>query len=364
MKKFYTSTKYKKRQKSKLSRIQKRISTKKKREQALRNRKRKSEEILKKQIYNGPKQIIAPVDFRTMENTEQCLSFFREIRNLGNAFFFRNSKIISISLKSVEQIDYATISILTSISDDLRDKRIILNGDFPESQDCKEFIIQSGFLNRMVDGNNKKFPVQAKSDVFYFEKGTGKLSLEDRKKISLLVKEVVYYLTNTEKNIKPIKSVLLEICANAIEHSGTRNKQWLLGIMYEKEKVIFTVSDVGRGILETLYIKFKKKIAYFFTKSRDEILMQAFYEKYNEPTNSSTKENNRNKGLPSIKTNFDNGTIKNLIVLTNNVILHFSDKRKCKVLKKGAARLKGTLFQWELTQECITNTINVNNENN
>lgn len=56
-----------------------------------------------------------------------------------------------------------------------------------------------------------------------------------------------------------VKTIILEICGNSIEWSGTDNKQWLLGVKYESDRVIFTVTDVGKGILETLYRKFGKK---------------------------------------------------------------------------------------------------------
>ena len=133
------------------------------------------------------------------------------------------------------------------------------------------------------------------------------------------------HLTGEISQCKSIKTIILEICGNSIEWGGTANKQWLLGVKYETGKVIFTVTDVGKGILETLHRKFSLQLADKFTnKSNDEVLIGAFDQKYG----SSSQEVNRNKGLPAVKFNFEQGIIGNLKVLTNNVILHFNDKLK------------------------------------
>ena len=76
----------------------------------------------------------------------------------------------------------------------------------------------------------------------------------------------------------------------------------------------------------------------FLNKSDDEILKGAF-EKYG----SATQKVNRNKGLPSIKSNYDEGNIENLKVLTNNVILNFEDSSKSKTFAKGSLRLEELL---------------------
>lgn len=299
--------------------------------------------------------VFAPKDFRLIENTQECLLFFRNIRSEEYISQIKNVKLVRFSLKQIKRIDYGTISILTAISDDLKCKDIILQGDFPENEQCKQFIIDSGFLNHMFDEHNKSFPKAEKSDLIFFEKGCGILSQDDNIKISNLVKNVVNHLTGKAEYSLPVKTIILEICGNSIEWSGTYNKQWLLGVKYENDKVIFTLTDVGKGILETLYRKFNKWVYDAFTnKSDDEILKGAFEKKYG----SATQKVNRNKGLPSIKANFEIGNILNLKVLTNNVILHFDNDTNSKSFAKGLPRFKGTFYQWEMTNDCI-NKINI-----
>ncbi|MCB0397448.1 MAG: hypothetical protein KDD36_12375 [Flavobacteriales bacterium] len=72
-----------------------------------------------------------------------------------------------------------------------------------------------------------------------------------------------------------VQAAKYQTCGN---QSGTESKQWLLGVRYEDGKAVFTVTDVGKGILDTLHRRFSKKLFETFTSS-DRILMGAFDKK-------------------------------------------------------------------------------------
>ena len=265
MKKLYTTNKYKYwNTRHAAKHFQRRLLNEQKKR--LRNRLRSGKPLKKKErkikIRNHGDEIkpiaYAPSDLRLIENTEGCLLFFRDLRSQEYLSHRRNVKFVIMSLKGITQIDYGAISILTAISDDLKYKRIILKGDFPDNIECKKFIIDSGYLSHMFDEHGKPFPKAKKSELIFFEKGCGKLSLRDNMAISNTVKNVVLHLTGELKQCLAVKTILLEICGNSIEWGGTENKQWLLGVKYEQNNVVFTVTDVGRGILDTLYRRFSK----------------------------------------------------------------------------------------------------------
>jgi len=287
-------------------------------------------------------------DLRLIENTNECLTFFRELRNDKYISQNKGRKYIRISLYNVTKIDYGFISVLTAIIHELKFNNIFLNGELPYNKKCKDYIIESGFLNNMYDKNGNSYKLNKKSHLIFFEKGSGELSLKDNIRLSTSIKSVVEYLTGVKKQSLPIKTILLEICGNSIEYSNTPNRQWLLGINYDESKVIFTVTDIGVGILKTLHRKFGTILTEIFNKNNDEILFGAFCKKYG----SSTKEINRNKGLPFVKETFDSKKILNLKVLSNNVILHFDNTSKCKTFELGSAWFKGTFYQWEMTKDC------------
>jgi hypothetical protein len=239
--------------------------------------------------------------------------------------------------------------VLTAINDEFRFKNIILNTILPLNAELRQFMIESGYLNHLFDEKGNPFQKAEKSELIFFEKGCGILSEEDNRKISQLVNNVVFHLTGEHKHCLSTKTIILEICGNSIEWSGTDNKQWLLGVKYEVDSVLFTVTDIGKGILATLYRRFSRKFFETF-KSNDDILKGAFDKKYG----STAKEINRNKGLPAVKTNYTMGTIKNLKVLTNNVILHFDNESLTRTFDKGSSRFKGTFYQWEINKECLS----------
>ena len=355
MKKLYTTKDYKKRQKAIQIRRQKQNRRKKSFTSAYcivsYEDKRKRSDIV---------FVAAPDDFRLLENTEECLRFFSDLRS---GFFVQrdetNKMYVQMSLEKVEYIDYSAISVLTAISDDLGYNSIVLRGNFPIKEDCKIFIEKSGFLDRMRKTNGQPFNIPKKSKLLSFEKGTGKLSREDNVKINETVKSVTKHLLGQEVHYQSLRTMLLEICGNAIEWSEAQNEQWILGVQYEEEKVIVTVTDVGKGILKTLHRKNEKKFRDFVLwKSRDKILMGAFDKKYG----SQSKKVNRNKGLPSIKKKFIDGRIEELKVITNNVVLHFDDPNSSYELKPGSRWFKGTFYRWVVTKDCITGDNNCNGQ--
>lgn len=158
MKKISTTLKYKK---ILIKRARKSLKRRKKKRKKLFFKKFKK--LNQKENIEKIISIIAPKDFRIIENTEECLLFFRKIRSDESVLRSDKINLIRFSLKQVESIDYGAISILTAISDDLKSKNIILQGDFPDNYPCRKFLVESGFLNHMYDQYNKPFPKSKES---------------------------------------------------------------------------------------------------------------------------------------------------------------------------------------------------------
>lgn len=294
------------------------------------------------------KPVVAPQDISLLSKTNDCLSFFNKLRKTKNISKAGRACFVQMDIANVQTFDYSSICVLIAIIRDLKSKGIILRSNYPSDPDCKELIIESGILTFMYDDQGNKFKKSEKSDLLFIEKGSKILTKKDNKRISDTVKNVVEHLTGENKHLPKLRTILLEICGNSIEWGGTINKQWLFGVKYDDDKAIFTITDVGLGILKTLNKKFKHKLKDTFTlKIDDEILMGAFKKKYG----SSSRKINRNKGLPSIKNAYDIGIIENLKVLTNNVVLKYNEKITSDVLLEN--QFKGTLYRWEVTKNTI-----------
>ena len=299
------------------------------------------------------KPIAVPEDFRLLNNTSQCLKFFKKLRSRGVIKHKGNQKRVAITLANVEHIDYAAISVFRSIVEEMSKRHIGISGDFPKDPECKRMIIRSGFLHKMYDKFNKPFPRHSKSDIHFFEKGSGKMTEADGKILSSTMNSVASDLMDKPTKCSMLKSLLMEICGNTIEWSEATDKQWMLGIIYDDDRVTITVTDVGKGILHTLIGKFRLLFE-SMSKTDVEILYGAFEQKYG----SKSKDVNRNQGLRLVKWFHDDKCVKELKVLTNNVLLDFSNPTNSVDFSSRGVDFEGTFYQWELDKECIENINN------
>ncbi len=245
------------------------------------------------------------------------------------------------------EIDYCTICVLRAIISDLDYKSINTRGDFPTDSKMKEWIINSGLLNHMRNEEGRKYKLAPKSDLMFIQTGEKKLSTKDNIHISQTISKATEHLTGEAKHCKKLRTILLEICGNSIEWAGTQNKQWLLGTKYEDNHVIFTITDVGKGILKSLRRRWGTKLIDWAGGNDDiDILKGAFIKKYG----STSQKANRNKGLPAIKNGFDIGLLLNLKVVTNGVILHYDSEGQSRLLR---TEFRGTMYRWTITKESL-----------
>jgi hypothetical protein len=250
----------------------------------------------------------------------------------------------------IEHIDYSTISILTSIKDDLKSKNILLKGSLPRREACKEFLKESGFLNDLFDFRGRPFQKSQKSDILFFKRGHNKITNSELKQISDITKRINDHLTGEYSNIQILYTLISEISGNSIEWSQANDNKWLLGVKYKQDEVIITLTDVGKGILRTLNRKYKSHIDNASLRNNKQVLERAFIKKYNSKEN----DKNRNKGLPFVKKKFDQRVIEELVVITNNVILYFNNPSESKVFQSGTPWFKGTFYRWSINKKSLT----------
>ncbi len=341
MKKLYTSIKYRDRNNAKIRRSENKL----KRRRVNKTEKQHHWSLGCNELRPAIK---APKDLRLLENSEECVRFFNHIRSVKNhSFIPPKYRFVLLDLSQVQEIDYASISVLVAIYHLFKSQGIGYRGNFPNDKNCCEFFKQSGFLDFMKDENGKPFEKSETALHIRFENQDGKFSTEESKIISDVLRETNSHLSNSNTIIKPMKSILIEMFGNSVEWSKSHNKMRLMGMYKVENKVIFTATDLGEGILKTIKRKFIHQIGDFFNSRKSpEILMRAFDQKYG----SSTGEPNRAKGLPSIKYAFSTNKIANLQVITNNVKLVFYDSKKSMELSD---YFTGTLYIWEVTKECL-----------
>lgn len=289
-----------------------------------------------KQPYVKPRETAnLSSDFRIIENTETV------IRELNHVLTCRgkrqNETLLYLNISRVVRFDLGSLTCLLST---LRFTQNYI-GNEPTDPGCKKYFEESGFLDWMHSLDGRRFP-KYHSNNLIFEKGVDKTS---NAKVGQEIRKAIKYLTGKEDTFPPVYSIIQEICPNSIEHANTKSKDrnWLMGIRYEADKVCFAMVDKGQGILKTLKKKPVQAIGDTFSDDLS-ILLRAFGKKYQ----SASNDDNRNKGLPRIKSVCDDGFVNKMTVITNSTLLNLSDADKSKRL---GSEFAGTFYYWELTQD-------------
>lgn len=281
-------------------------------------------------------------NFALLENAEHVIQTINNFSEINNKRTARHKVLIDIS--KVEVLDIGAIGLLLSAVNNLTKRNIPVIGNLPNNELCKKLFICSGFLDYMKDMQGK--PFNKKDLSLLIERGFDKTS---NKRVGDEIKKAVAYLTGENRTYRPVYSMAQEMCANSIEHANTdkHKKNWLFAVYYDKDKVVFTMTDIGEGILSTLKKKALQIIRDTVSFKDDVITLNgAFDKKYQ----SSTFDTNRNKGLPRIKEINTAQYVENLKVITNKVFLDFSNPENSKKL---GCKLNGTFYYWELTKNSI-----------
>lgn len=298
-------------------------------------------------------QIKAPKDFRLLKNTEECVLFFKKVRNRHKAFLNKQGMLeVHIDLSGVEHIDFASTMMLDAICDELSNTSPFCNvwGNSPKRRECSQYLIESGFLNNKVDALGHEYGNVGNCDNMKIERGQVKLEDEHIQKVVDMEKHICKHVTGQEGRLYKHIEMIKEICGNTVDWSGAKRDQWSYGLKFEDGKVIVVALDLGKGILESISRRFFDYVKDLLDQhTHVDILEGAFNRKYG----SSSKRKNRNRGLPSIKYACEKGYIKDLTVITNNVVLDFTNPQNSKKFYWNRKRaFDGTLYSWKIDISC------------
>lgn len=270
-----------------------------------------------------------------IHNINAIVRFIQETEN----FCTKNKiKFLKVNLDDVVSIDMYAISLMLAMLNKLSYRNIKYWGTYPDNEKCKQYILDSGFLD-VVESNIKHSGDSKKGNQLFM---VGKDNV-DSNRIGKSVKESMKHLLGKPSIYPPVYDNMLEINANSVEHANTinREKNWLVSISIEEGRIHFILTDTGFGILSTLRKKTSEKIKDLFLKTDTEVLKGVFLKLYQ----SITGEINRHKGLPVIYDSFRDGFISNLQVLTNKVMLDFDNLNSHSL----DVSFNGVLFSWTVS---------------
>lgn len=316
-------------------RRRKRINRVRKKRNKHKRRKPASKRNHKGQVYRLPVyKAIAPNDF-SINNIDKVVRFIQDTDR-----YCRNNKIVYliVFLDNVTKIDAFGMALMISMLNKLSFRQIRCRGTYPDNQQAKQFIIDSGFLDLVKTKLNKPAKRQKGNQLFMI----GKSSVESPR-IGEAVKKAMSNILGQENIYPPVYDDMVEISANSVEHANDNiyEKNWLISISVEGNILHFILADTGLGILANLRRKKIQAVRDWLLKKGDDVLIDVFNRQYQ----SITGETNRHKGLPVIYDSFKDGYISDFKVLTNKVMIDFKTQETV-YLKKG---FNGVLYSWSVS---------------
>lgn len=283
-----------------------------------------------------------PIDFSVKSNIDGVITFVNFV--YSTTIKTNGHQVADFDMSPVRHIDNMAISILLALVNSISRKKCFVTGNSPLEEKSRETFLESGFFEH-VEIMQGKQPVRKEKNNLMIEAGT---SQTKNKLVGKEIRKAMLLLTGKSSAYQPVYSIIQEICGNSVEHANQEvvNKNWLISVFYEDGSIVFTMVDIGKGILGTLRKKTSQKVrdAIQF-KNGIEMLHGAFTKKYQ----SATWDINRNKGLPKINDYQEKGYIGNLMVVTNNVLLDFTGQNSHEI----KTNFRGTFYMWTLSNENI-----------
>jgi len=281
-----------------------------------------------------------PASFSFNEDKESVLLFLNQAFDYYKAFKHKiQEKVYNYDLLSVTSIDITAICLFLSLINKINANGIGSRGNYPQDDEARRILIESGFADIMQSAYKPLKTKKYRNQLYIV--GSNRVN---NKKIGESVKESVEYLTGSACHFQPIYTMLIEICSNSVEHANKKekDKNWVVSVSYEPDRVNFIVVDTGEGIMRTIQKKLPEMFLDKFRTDGD-ILEDLLNKEYQ----SRTKEINRHKGLPKIKENFEAGYVDNMKILTNKVWYDMASK----TYERTKNEYFGVLYSWSFTKD-------------
>ena len=271
-----------------------------------------------------------PDTFSIIHNCDDTIKFFIEVLESIN-----KSKSLKIDLSSVKEITPDAIIYLILVLEESKKKGITITGNAPKDRNVFFIFIQSGFYE-YVNSNIDITQFSRNENILKIKTGT-KVDGNEVEQIQKYLKKLIP--TMTSQHLEALYAILIECMSNTNEYAGSKSeeKQWWTMALYDEntKKIFFAFTDNGVGIPATVRKRF---IIDQFISDADTIKKAVS----GECEMSGSGEKTRNKGLPQIKTFYEQKLIDNLVFVSNNGYYKVGEYPK-KIKKK----FTGTMIAWE-----------------
>ncbi len=341
MKKYFTSTNYKKRQKI-LNSYHENIVIKKYQKKNYSERIKRDNNIVHDKKLNR-EVIKAPENFSMIYNIDIMLNFF-------NSLFLclkENKYDVFINMKELTLITPDALLYLLSFLDYFKIKNIFkhnLGGNLPENEKCAQLIIESGFPNyvKMIQK-----PEYKSKDFLKIEKNSiVKSDIAD--KVLKFAEEKINY-SNRDVS-ESIYVTIVECMTNTKQHAYNNVGNWWLIAQYNAEvnKIQFCFLDNGQGIPKSVKMTFRERFLELLPITNNQH-SKLIFSTLNGEFRTKTGFSYRGKGLPKIKQYSDEKFVDDLVIISNKGYVNLNNNE----LKELEHKFYGTLLSWNFIKKQI-----------
>lgn len=282
-----------------------------------------------------------PSNMSLINNFDEVVKCFDEIKYLCTRKKFQYEHVY-LDMSNVTNITTDALMYLLVFVKNLgkySERLKSICGNIPTDEKCKKIVKQSGFLKYLSSASATDYS----DDNLQIYIGDAVDSVKIMEVCEFIHRKLGCDRIDTRK----LYGAFGEIIGNSNEHAYSTHGiwgKWLLFSRYINGRVRIVVLDAGEGILET--VKRKGLFENLDLADHKKLLNAAMQLGNNR---SRTGRGYRNRGLPSIRANAINGTLKNFALFTNDV------KYECnlsngQVLENYTAlnrTLSGTLYYFE-----------------
>jgi anti-anti-sigma regulatory factor len=297
-------------------------------------KKQNAKKIPEEKVFSAP----APLNFNLRyENCEQVLQYINNIKKSA-----AKKWNIIIDLSKVNDLKEGAIAMLLSVITEIKStKRISISGIAPSDRALRTTLEKSNFFE-YVPVKGQPAISTARDFLRSGKKGDPRNFLADQIRRAM---EIVWMESGRNPNLR---TVIFEMMRNSCDHAFQNKKdiRWHLSISHDKPNrlVKFSFVDNGEGIPRTLIKNYLTSVKTLF--NGDVEMLEAAY---HGESQSRTRLPWRGKGLPTIYENSVERHIKNFLVISNGVFLHFDTQ----IRKNLKVPFRGTYYYWEIDQSCI-----------
>lgn len=256
-----------------------------------------------------------------------------------------SKKGLSLDMNKVRRFDSAGIIILLSLIKFLSNKQIKVKGSVPKSKNALKMLDEADFFSHVI--SRHKVSKSGKDTIF-----TVGDKITDQDVLADQIRKVVGHLTGNEDTFPPLYTTLGEIQINSVEHCCkiSSDKNWFMSVHYESDRCEIDMVDIGKGIIGTLPLLLKQNVERLLSRqTQAETLLRLYKGDYQ----SSTREPNRNNGLPDIKQRVEANFIDKIHVITNKAYIELSEESVIDL----NVNFPGTFYAIEITKNNIAHEL-------